>query len=69
MVGGEWATGRFDIGPALVTTVARSSIRVAIGGDRYPGSRFTSVADVMKTGANVINIHQGVATMINPYIN
>ena len=35
----------------------------------YPGSAFTSAADVKKTGANVINIHQGVATMINPYIN
>eukprot|EP00039_Didymoeca_costata_P024761 m.11370 g.11370 ORF g.11370 m.11370 type:complete len:1033 (-) comp4432_c0_seq1:114-3212(-) len=35
----------------------------------YPGSQFTSVNDVYKTGATVINIHQGVASMINPYIN
>ena len=35
----------------------------------YPSSAFTSVADVKRAGANVINIHQGVATMINPYIN
>lgn len=35
----------------------------------YPGSQFTSASDVYKTGANVINIHQGVSTMINPYIN
>ena len=31
----------------------------------YPGSAFTSAEDVHKTGANVINIHQGVDTMIN----
>ena len=35
----------------------------------YPGSSFTSAEDVHKTGANVINIHQGVDTMINPFIN
>ena len=35
----------------------------------YPGSTFTSAEDVHKTGANVINIHQGVDTMINPFIN
>jgi hypothetical protein len=34
----------------------------------YPSSTLTSVADVAKSGANVINIHQGVSTMINPYI-
>jgi hypothetical protein len=35
----------------------------------YPGSTFTSAEDVHKTGATVINIHQGVDTMINPFIN
>ena len=35
----------------------------------YPSSAFTSAEDVHKTGANVINIHQGVDTMINPFIN
>jgi hypothetical protein len=35
----------------------------------YPGSAFTSAEDVHKTGATVINIHQGVDTMINPFIN
>lgn len=32
----------------------------------YPGSSFTSAEDVAKTGATVVNIHQGVDTMINP---
>lgn len=35
----------------------------------YPDSTFTSAEDVHKTGATVINIHQGVDTMINPFIN
>ena len=35
----------------------------------YPSSKFTSAVDVKAAGANVINIHQGVQTMINPYIN
>ena len=35
----------------------------------YPGPAFTSAEDVAKTGATVVNIHQGVDTMINPFIN
>ena len=32
----------------------------------YPSPAFKSVAQVKAAGANVINIHQGVDTMINP---
>lgn len=35
----------------------------------YPSSGFTSAAEVHNAGANVINIHQGVDTMINPYMS
>ena len=47
---------------AISTVVDRDLRHFQVG---YPGSAFTSAEDVHKTGANVINIHQGVDTMIN----
>jgi hypothetical protein len=35
----------------------------------YGNVELTSIADVKKAGANVVNLHQGVDTLINPYIN
>ena len=35
----------------------------------YPSAAFTPAEKVAQTGATVVNIHQGVDTMINPFIN
>jgi hypothetical protein len=35
----------------------------------YPDDTFIGVDAIKATGATVINIHQGVDTAINPYIN